>query len=232
MKCYTCFMLYLVTTPIGNLKDITLRALDTLRKVDLVLCEDTRHTGRLLNHYKIKKPLSSFHENNEQQRIPLVLDKLRKGQKIALVSDAGTPTVSDPGYKLVRECIRQKITIEAIPGPSAILTALVISGMPTNKFLFLGYLPRKQSQRQKLFLNLSELEQHLKPTYIAFETPHRLLKSLQVLYETVGDIDIAVCRELTKLHEEVRREKVSRSIAHFHKAKPKGEITLVFRLKS
>lgn len=225
-------MLYLIATPIGHLKDITLRALDTLREVDLVLCEDTRHTGKLLNHYKINKPLSSFHEHNEQQRIPQVVDKLNREQKIALVSDAGTPTISDPGYKLVRQCLQHKIKIEAIPGPSAILTALVVSGMPTDKFLFLGYLPRKKSQREKLFLNLGKEEHRFKQTYIAFETPYRLLKSLQDLYESSGDIDIAVCRELTKVHEEVRREKISQSIAYFENAKPRGEMTLVFRLNS
>lgn len=223
-------MLFLVATPIGNLKDITLRAIEVLREVDLVLCEDTRHTGKLLNHYKIEKPLFPFHEHNERQRIPQVVDRLKHGEKIALVSDAGTPTISDPGYKLVLECVRQQIKTEAIPGPSAILTALVVSGMPTDKFLFLGYLPKKQSQRQRLFLNLSKLEQHLKLTYIAFETPHRLLKSLADLYGAVGDIDIVVCRELTKLYEEVRREKLSQSLKHFQQTNPKGEFTLVFRL--
>lgn len=220
--------LYIVSTPIGNLQDITLRALETLKMVDLICAEDTRHTGILLHHYGIKKPLLSYQEYNELQRIPEILDRLKSGQNIALVSDAGTPTISDPGFKLVREAIHQGSPVVSIPGPSSILTALASSGLPTDKFLFLGYLPKKSGHRLKLLHDLSLITQTIKLTAIFFEAPHRLLKTLEELKEVFGDIDIVICRELTKIHEEIRREKILESIKHFEEVNPKGEFTILF----
>jgi len=222
--------LFLVATPIGNLKDITLRALETLKLADLILCEDTRRTRKLLAHYQIRKPLLSYFEHNEERRIPEVIEKLKQGQRIALVSDAGTPTISDPGFKLVRECLEEGIEVESVPGPSAILVALTSSGLPTDKFLFLGYLPRKPQARKKALESLTMILHSIKVTVIFFESPHRLLSSLKDLKEVLGDIEIVVCRELTKVHEEIRREKVSAAIEHFEKTKPKGEFVILFRL--
>jgi 16S rRNA (cytidine1402-2'-O)-methyltransferase len=220
--------LYIVSTPIGNLKDITLRALEVLKMVDLIASEDTRHAGILLAHYQIKKSLLSYQEFDEAKRIPQIIEKLKSGQNVALVSDAGTPTLSDPGFRLVRECINQKIPVVSIPGPSAILAALVSSGLPTDKFLFLGYLPKKQGKRKALLQSLSSILQSIKVTLVIFESPHKVLKSLNDLKEVFGDIDIVIARELTKIHEEVRREKISQSIKHFQKEKPRGEFTILF----
>lgn len=220
--------LYIVATPIGNLQDITLRALETLKSVDLILCEDTRHSGVLLKYHEIKKPLLSYQEYNELQRIPDILERLLNGQNIALITDAGTPTLSDPGFKLVREAIHQGISVVSIPGPSAILAALTSSGLPTDKFLFLGYLPRKQGHRQKLLRDLDTMIRIMRTTAVIFEAPHRLLKTLWELKEIFGDIEIVICRELTKVHEEIRREKISESIKHFEQIAPKGEFTILF----
>lgn len=219
--------LYLVATPIGNLKDITLRALEVLRSADLILCEDTRVTGKLLKHYNIKKPLLSYQEHNELQRIPQIIKFLKDNKNIALVTDAGTPTLSDPGYKLVRECTKQKIKVEPVPGPSAILAGLTASGFPTDKFIFVGYPPHKPQKRRKFLSQLSTI--NYRPlSIVLFESPHRLLKTLQDMKEIFGDIEICVGRELTKLHEEIKREKISKFIEHFIRIKPKGEITIVF----
>ncbi len=228
-------ILYLVSTPIGNLEDITLRAKRILSEVDIIACEDTRKTGFLLKEVRpvgrsdlIKGGnirLISFYEENEQMRIPQIIKYLREGKNVALVSNAGTPLVSDPGFKLVRECIKEGIKVEAIPGASAILTALVSSGLPTDKFLFLGFLPKKQGKRKKILESLPA-----KTTIIIFESPHRLLKSLKNIKEVLGDIEIVICRELTKVHEEIKREKVSQLIEHFEKKKPKGELTFLFRI--
>ena len=210
--------LYLVSTPIGNMEDITLRAIRILGKVDNIACEDTRKTGLLLERLKIspKPKLISYYEENEIMRIPQIIDLLKKGQDIALVSNAGTPTISDPGYKLVHECLGQLIKVEAIPGPSAVLAALVSSGLPTDKFLFLGYLPKKPGKREKIW----QLAKTAGVTTIIFESPHRLLKTLKEIQTVFSDIEIVVCRELTKVYEEICREKAF--------VKPKGELTLVF----
>lgn len=224
----TMSTLFIVATPIGNLKDITLRALETLQQVDAVICEDTRRTGLLLNHYNIKKPLLILNDYNEFKTIPQIIDRLQSGQNLALVSDAGTPLISDPGFKLVRECIHQGIAVDSIPGASSLITALTLSGFPTDKFLFLGYLPKKEGHRKKLFIDLAKMIQIIKVTVIIFEAPHRLLKTLQELQKVFRDIDIVICRELTKVHEEIRREKISESIAHFQKVTPKGEFVLLF----
>jgi 16S rRNA (cytidine1402-2'-O)-methyltransferase len=233
--------LFLVATPIGNLKDITLRAIETLKSADPILCEDTRKSGKLFEEYKIRREagdeklpkLLSYHDHNAEERIPQVIALLKEGKNVALISNAGTPTVSDPGFKLVRECAKEGISVKAVPGASAVLSALAVSGLPTDKFLFLGYLPRKSGKRRKLLSSLKELVDtspfdHL--TLIAFESPYRLVGALEDIQKTLGEIDISVCRELTKLYEEVRREKVNSALSHFRKTKPKGEITLVFTL--
>jgi 16S rRNA (cytidine1402-2'-O)-methyltransferase len=222
--------LYLVSTPIGNLEDITLRAIEVLGEVDFIACEDTRKTGLLLQKLKIKArhQLISYYEENEQKRIPQIINLLKEEKNVALVSSAGTPTISDPGFKLVRECINQGIKVESFPGASAILTALTSSGLPTDKFLFLGYLPKKQGKKKKVW----ELASSTPATVILFESPHRLVKSLQEIQNEFGDIEIVICRELTKVHEEIRREQVSQAIKHFEKTKPKGELTILLSLKN
>lgn len=226
-------ILYLVATPIGNLGDITIRAIEILKSVDLIICEDTRVFGKLAKAYGIEKRLVSMNDFNEQSRVEQVLLELESGQSVALVSDAGTPLISDPGYKLVREAIARGIKVESIPGPSSVTVALTISGLPPDKFLFLGYLPKKETKRKALLKNLltilaSMKDDNLRPTVIFFESPYRLLKSLDDIKEVFGDIEVVVCRELTKLHEEVRREKVSQSIAYFSEFVPKGELVILF----
>lgn len=237
-------ILYIVSTPIGNLKDITIRAMEVLYSVDAIACEDTRKTGLLLKAIedklyhepdkKFQRPdFISFYEKNEFQKISQILNAIKNGLNIALVSDAGTPTISDPGFKLIRECIKEGIQVTSLPGASAVTTALTISGLPTDKYLFVGYLPHKPGHR-KTFLeslkNMLLLEEKIHPTAILFEAPHRLLQMLQELFETFGDIDIVVCRELTKVFEEVRREKISEGLVHFQKTAPKGEFVVLFNL--
>jgi len=217
--------LLLVSTPIGNLQDITLRAKEVLACVEIIACEDTRKTGLLLQKLNIpKKQLLSYYEENEVKKIPEIIQRLKEGKNVALVSNAGTPTISDPGFKLVRECLAWGIKVEPIPGASAILAALVVSGLPTDKFLFLGFLPKKQGKRKKILTSLPP-----KTTIIFFESPYRLLKICQELKKIFGDIQIVICRELTKIHEEIRREPISQSVIHFQKIKPQGEFTIIFR---
>lgn len=226
--------LFIVATPIGNLQDITLRAIKVLQTVDVIACEDTRKTGILLSQILpvgVNKPrLVSYYEQNELQRIPEVISALKDNLKIALVSDAGTPLISDPGFKLVRECIKEGVRVESIPGPSSVITALAVSGLPTDKFLFLGYPPRKPGHRKSLFENVKSAESLIKSTVIFFEAPHKIIRTLEELKEVFGDIDIVLCRELTKTYEEIRREKISISIEHFTKTTPKGEFVLLFNL--
>jgi len=221
-------ILYIVATPIGNLADITLRALETLKSVDYILCEDTRVTGQLLKKYEIDKKLLSFNDFNEASKVASVVGDLILGKNIALVSDAGTPLVSDPGFKLVRGTISSSIKVEAIPGPTSLVTALTVSGLPPDKFTFLGYLPKQDGKRLKILKVVKDDQKNLKSTTIIFESPFRILKTLEAIKEVFGDIDVVVCRELTKLYEEVRREKVSQSIAHFSQTKPKGEFVILF----
>jgi len=220
--------LFIVATPIGNLKDITLRALEVLKAVDYILCEDTRVTGKLLNHFEISKKLVPFNDFNEDKKAQAVINDLMLGQNIALVSDAGTPLISDPGYKLVRACIHQGIAVETIPGPSSVIAALTISGLPPDKFTFVGYLPKKDSKRKKLLEDLKRSREIVRSTIIAFESPFRLLKALEDIKEVFGDIEITICRELTKMHEEVKQEKISESITYFSKNIPKGELVLLW----
>lgn len=222
-------ILYIVATPIGNLQDITKRAIETLKNSNAILCEDTRRTGILLKTLGIEfKKLVSYYEENEAQRIPEVISFLKESGTIALVSDAGTPTISDPGFKLVRECIKEGIKVESIPGPSAFVSALVSSGLPTDKFLFLGYPPDKPGHRIKFFENTLSLTKILKQTVIFYEAPHKLITTLKDLKSVVGDINIVLGRELTKIHEEIRREKISESLDHFSKVNPKGEFVVLF----
>lgn len=214
--------LYLVATPIGNLEDISLRALNILRQVDWIAAEDTRHTGKLLKHYDIHTSLISFHEHSQQNKLLQLMELLDQGD-LALVSDAGTPVISDPGYELVRSALSAGHQVSPIPGPNAPISALIASGLPADKFLYLGYLPRKSSDRQRTLSEVSSLPF----TLITFETPHRLLASLQDLLDELGDREIAVGREITKLHEEFFRGTITEAIAHFTAVSPRGEITLV-----
>jgi len=217
--------LYLVSTPIGNLEDITLRALKVLSEVPVIACEDTRKTGQLLAHFDIKKnqELTSFFEGNEQIKIPYLLNKLLAGFDLALVTNAGTPTIADPGFKLVRACKEAGIRVIPIPGPSAVLAALTAAGLPTDKFLFWGFLPKKPTHRQKY------LAQNFKPnlTTILYLSPYRIIEELKDLQSIAGDIEVVLARELTKIYEEVSRKKISEFIDRFEKEKPKGEFTLV-----
>ena len=227
--------LYIVATPIGNLQDISLRAIETLKKVDFILSEDTRKTGflleKILGHRPPKEKLASYYEQNELQRIPGVISLLQAGYNVALVSDAGTPLVSDPGFKLVREARNQGIRVEAIPGPSAAISALSISGLPTDKFLFIGYLPKRPGNRKKILDQISSTIQAIEPTVILYEAPHRLVKTLEELMGVFGDIEIVMCREMTKIHEEYKKDRISKMVIFYQKTKPKGEIVLLFNLK-
>ena len=228
-------MLYVVATPIGNLDDITFRALNTLFSVDLVLCEDTRKTFTLLKHFQKEgqkiPELISYFEENELKRIPEIIFQLKLGKEIALVTNSGMPTISDPGFKLVRECKKENINVVSIPGPSSPITALSVSGLPTDKFLFLGFLSNKQSHRVKIFENVKKSLESISSTVIFFESPFRLVKALGDLKEVFGDIDIVVCRELTKIYEEVKKEKTSKLIEEYSQKTPKGEFVVLFSLK-
>jgi len=234
-------VLHLVPTPIGNLKDVTLRAIEVLFSVDLIVCEDTRRTGLLLlslkpylklvfkeNEPLNHPPLLSCNDFNETQRLPQIIDFLQNGKSAALVSDAGTPLISDPGFKLVREAIKNNIKVESLPGPSSVITALPLSGFPLNEFLFLGYPPNKGSKRSNFFEQLKRFVANDKLTTIIFESPHRLLKTLSELQETLGEKQLLmIARELTKLHEEVRRETIEDATKHYSINKPRGEFTIV-----
>ncbi len=213
-------VLYVVATPVGNLSDVTLRALKILKEVSLIATEDTRKTRRLLNAYKLETPMTSYHEHNKLTKLSYILDQISKGD-VALVSEAGTPGISDPGYELIKEAIRQRITVVPIPGVSALTTALVVSGLPTDRFVFLGFLPARTQARRR---SLQEVADE-KSTLVVYEAPHRLLASLADILKELGNRRIAACRELTKLHEEIFRGTISEAIAHFKI--PRGEYTLV-----
>jgi len=215
--------LYLVSTPIGNLEDITLRALRVLKEVDLIACEDTRHTRRLLDHFGISKPTISYHEHNEQKRAEELAERLSRGESIALVTDAGTPGISDPAYRIVAAAIERGVTVTPVPGATAMVAGLVASGLPTDSFLFAGFLPhRKQARRARL----EELRLE-RATLLFYETPHRIREALLDVREILGDRRAAIARELTKLHEQFIRGAVSDLIAHFDANEPRGEMTLV-----
>lgn len=214
--------LFLVATPIGNLEDITLRALRVLREARLIAAEDTRHTRRLLNHYEISTPCISYHEHNKLARLDEVLAALAAGD-VALVSDAGTPAISDPGYELVNACIAAGFTVQPIPGPNAPVAALIASGLPTDRFLYVGFLPRRSSERRALFTELAPLT----VTLICFESPHRLPESLADMLATLGDRKIAVANDLTKRFEATLRTTISGALVYVTEQEPRGEYTLV-----
>ncbi len=224
-------MLYIVPTPIGNLKDITLRALEILKNVDGIICEDTRRTSLLLNHYNIHKPLLVLNDYNEAHIARIIVDRLKSNQNLALVSDAGTPLISDPGYKLVRECIAQGIQVDSLPGPSSVTVALTLSGLPPDKFFFLGYPPEKSGARLKLFHYVLDREHNenkgIKVSYIMFDSPYKLLKTLEDMKEVFGDIEVVLAHELTKIHQSVDNKLISQWLEELKN--PKGEYIILLR---
>ena len=214
--------LYIVATPIGNLKDFTYRAVETLQNVQLIAAEDTRHSKKLLLHYKIGTPTISYFEHNRFTRIPKIIKTLHMGSDVAIITDAGTPGVSDPAYKLVRAAIEEGLRVEAIPGSSALLAALVSSGLPTDRFLFEGFIPSKKGRKKRL-----ESIQDDQATIVFFESPHRVVKTLNDIYEVLGDRPAVLARELTKLHEEIIRGTVSELLTYFTQKSPRGECVLM-----
>lgn len=216
-------MLYIIPTPIGNLKDITLRSLEVLKEVDGIICEDTRRTSLLLNHYQISKPLLVLNDYNEQKNVPRIINLLKQDQKLALVSDAGTPLISDPGYKLVRECIHQGIEVDSLPGPSSVITALTLSGLPPDKFIFVGYPAEKSSKRIKWLEDLKNADS----TIIMFVSPYKLLTTLSDMKNVFGDVEVVLAHELTKIHQSVERKTITDWLETLKN--PKGEYTLLFR---
>jgi 16S rRNA (cytidine1402-2'-O)-methyltransferase len=238
--------LFIIATPIGNLDDISFRAIKTLFGVGIIACEDTRRTGLLMqslrNRYQglmhdfvneNKKPhLVSYYEQNELQRIPEIISFLKNEMDVALVSDAGVPTISDPGFKLIRECAKEGIKILSIPGASSILVSLTSSGLPTDKFTFAGYPPRKSGHRKTFFENIKKSQEFLKTTIVLFEAPHKIVKTLSEMQGVYGDIDVVLARELTKIHEEFVRSKISVCLKRFTKKGPKGEFVIIFNTNS
>ena len=214
--------LFIVSTPIGNLADITFRAVETLKSVSFIAAEDTRRTRKLLNHFDIKTKLISYYEHNRFARIPQILQHLESGKDVAVVTDAGTPGVSDPAYKLIRSVIQVDVKVEPIPGPSAFLTALVASGLPTDRFLFVGFLPPKKGRRKKL----SDLASY-EATLIFYENPKRVVKTLSDIITILGDRPAVVGRELTKVHEEIIRGTISELLSYFSQESPRGECVIM-----
>ncbi len=220
--------LYLCATPIGNLEDITYRVLCTLREVDLIAAEDTRNSIKLLNHFEIKTPMTSYHEYNKIEKAYQLVDKLREGKNIALITDAGTPGISDPGEELVRICHEEGIEVTSLPGPAACITALTMSGLPTRRFAFEAFLPREKKERAAV---LEQLRDETR-TMIFYEAPHHLEKTLEELYETLGNREMAICRELTKRYEEVMPTSMEEALAYYKENEPRGEYVLVVEGKS
>lgn len=217
--------LYLVPTPIGNMEDITLRAIRILKEVDVILAEDTRTSGNLLRHLDISKPMTAFHIRNEHQVVEHIADRIEAGETMALVTDAGTPAISDPGFLLVRECVKRNIEVECLPGATAFVPALVNSGLPAEKFIFEGFLPHKKGRQTKL-----KAVAEYPYTTILYESPFRLVKTLQQLIEVCGpDRQVSVARELTKIHEENARGTLAEVLAHFTQKEVKGEIVIVLQ---
>ncbi|WP_461207045.1 16S rRNA (cytidine(1402)-2'-O)-methyltransferase [Clostridium sp. DL1XJH146] len=217
--------LYIVPTPIGNLKDITLRALEVLKMVDIIYAEDTRQSIKLLNHFEIKKPIYSYHKFNEYDKSDVILLDLEKGNDVAIVSDAGTPGISDPGSVVIRKCIEKEYKLEVLPGATAFTTALIYSGLDTTKFVFFGFIPKDNKGKNKAFEQLKDI----KETIILYESPHRLAKTLNELYEIVGNRKIAICRELTKLHEQILRFTIKEAIEYYEENNTKGEFVIVLQ---
>ncbi len=216
-------LLTLVPTPIGNMKDITLRAIEILRTADLILCEDTRISGQLMKHFDIKKPMESFHLANEHKKLPLVIKRLLSGFQIAQISDAGTPGISDPGFLLVRACVEANIKVECLPGPTAFVPALVLSGLPCERFHFEGFLPPKKGRKSRL-----EALSQLDTTLVFYESPHRLLKTLRQFADIFGaDRKASVSREISKMYEETQRGTIASVLSYFSNKSIKGEFVLV-----
>lgn len=220
--------LYMVPTPIGNLKDITLRALDVLKEVDIIAAEDTRQTLKLLNHFDIKKTLISYHKHNEQSKGNEIINMLKEGKNIAVVTDAGTPGISDPGEIVCRKCIEEGINIEVLPGATAFTTALIYSGLDTSRFLFRGFIPRETKDKKILLNEIKDV----RDTIIFYESPHRVLSTLSVLRESLGNRRVAVCKELTKLYENIFRSTLDEAIENFKDKNLKGEFVIVVEGKT
>ncbi|MDS0526204.1 16S rRNA (cytidine(1402)-2'-O)-methyltransferase [Clostridium sp. SHJSY1] len=214
---------FLVPTPIGNLKDMTLRGLEVLKSVDIIAAEDTRQTLKLLNHFEVKKTLISYHKHNENIKSEEIIKNVQQGKNVAIVTDAGTPGISDPGAVIVEKCIENNIGFEVLPGATAITTALVYSGLDTTKFQFRGFISRETKERKKIFEDIRDAKESL----IFYESPHRLISTLNLILEELGNRRIAVCRELTKLHEEIKRGTITEMIEYFLEKGIKGEFVLV-----
>ncbi|MCI8511298.1 MAG: 16S rRNA (cytidine(1402)-2'-O)-methyltransferase [Lachnospiraceae bacterium] len=215
--------LYVCATPIGNLEDITFRVVRTLEEADLIAAEDTRHSIKLLNHFSIKTPMTSYHEYNKVDKAHYLVEKMKEGQQIALITDAGTPGISDPGEELVRQCLEAGIPVTSLPGPAACITALTMSGLPTRRFAFEAFLPSDKKEREQV---LSELKKETR-TIVLYEAPHRLLRTLEELSDLLGDRRLSVCRELTKKYETVLCTTISGALSYFKAEEPKGEFVLV-----
>lgn len=215
--------LYLCATPIGNLEDITARVLRTLREADLIAAEDTRHTRALLTHFDIHTPMTSYHEHNQASKTEPLIDKLLAGTNIALVTDAGTPAISDPGQVLARRCVEEGIRVESLPGACALITALTMSGADARRFVFEGFLPQDKKEREAVLRSLAGETR----TAVLYEAPHRLVRTLKVLYEALGDRQVTLCRELTKIHEEAVRIPLADAEGYFAEREPRGEYVLV-----
>ena len=216
-------MLYLVPTPVGNLEDITMRALKVLREADLILAEDTRTSGLLLKHFDIHKPMLSYHKFNEHQTVARIVERLLAGETIAVVSDAGTPGISDPGFLVAREAIRAGVEVSCLPGATAFVPALVASGLPCDRFCFEGFLPQKKGRQTRLQLLTDETR-----TMVFYESPHRIVKALQQFAEVFGqERPVAVCREISKVHEEVVRGSIAEALTHFQEHEPRGEFVII-----
>lgn len=216
-------ILYLCATPIGNLEDITYRVLRTLKEVDLIAAEDTRNSIRLLNHFEIKTPMTSYHEYNKIEKAYQLVEQLREGKNVALITDAGTPAISDPGEDLVRICHEEGIDVTSLPGPAACITALTVSGLPTRRFAFEAFLPREKKERTHVLRQLKDETR----TVIIYEAPHHLVKTLEDLYETLGDRKISICRELTKRYEETTLTTIKESLLYYESTEPRGEYVLI-----
>ncbi len=221
--------LFVVATPIGNLEDITLRALKVLGEVDFIACEDTRHSGILLNHYKIKKQLISFHQHSKLQKVDYIIDKIKKGENCALITDAGTPNISDPGGVLIEKAWQNNISVVSIPGVSAVASILSIANFPVNSFLFLGFLAKKKG-RQTLLRNLMKAGSlELYEAVVLYESPYRIIRTLQDFQLAIGNKDVVIGRELTKKFEEIYRGKISDAITYYTQKEPKGEFAIIVR---
>ncbi len=223
-----CGTLYLCATPIGNLEDISFRVIRTLREVDLIAAEDTRHTIKLLNHFEIKTPMTSYHEYNKVDKAKYLVEKMREGTNVALVTDAGTPGISDPGEELVRQCYEAGIPVTSLPGPAACIVALTLSGMNTRRFCFEAFLPSDKKEKQRI---LEELKEETR-TIILYEAPHRLVRTLEEIREVLGDRRITLCRELTKKYEETWQGTIGEALIRYESEEPKGECVLVIEGKS